>query len=121
MDRGEACDGICERTACTTLLLGLGGLVEPEVGGESEWKLGVKGEGGVSGKAGGWGRAPQVQNQRVRMSTSHCIVGLACTIKLSLQMAAGRETVTYNERTGTFLFGNAQKQERRYRGQPSAI
>ena len=35
VDRGEACDGMCDRTACTTLLLGLGGLVEPEVGRES--------------------------------------------------------------------------------------
>ena len=32
---GDACAGMCERTARTTLLLGLGGLSEPEVGGES--------------------------------------------------------------------------------------
>ena len=34
VDRGEYCDGMRERMACTTLLLGLGGLVEPEIGGE---------------------------------------------------------------------------------------
>ena len=79
VDRGDACDGMCERTSCTTLLLGLGGLIEPAVGRESAWKLGVKGVDGVGDEASGWGRAPHGQNQRGMKSQSHCIVGLTCT------------------------------------------
>ena len=33
-ESGDAGTGMCERLARTTLLLGLGGLIDPEVGGE---------------------------------------------------------------------------------------